>query len=190
MTTEELIKSFPTTGALLDGHFLLTSGRHSDKYFEKFALLSEPDVVKKMCASMADYFKNENVDIVVGAATGGIILAYEVGKNLDTRGIFSERVEEQMTLRRGFSLEKGQRVLLVDDVVTTGGSIFELIELVKSMGAVIVGIAVMFDRTGGEIDFGFPTCSLYSEVIESWEPIDCPQCKQGTPLTQRGRTGK
>ena len=190
MTGEELIKSFRTTGALLDGHFLLTSGRHSDKYFEKFALLCQPDVVEAVCAAMADHFKNENVDIVVGAATGGIILAYEVGKNLNTRGIFSERVEEQITFRRGFYLEKGQRVLLVDDVVTTGGSLFELIELVKSMGAVIVGIAVMFDRTGGEIDFGFPTCSLYSEVIESWEPNECPQCKQGTSLTQRGRTGK
>ncbi len=190
MTTEELIKSFRTTGALLDGHFLLTSGRHSDKYFEKFALLSEPDVVKRMCASMADYFKNEDVDIVVGAATGGIILAYEVGKNLDTRGIFSERIEEQMTFRRGFSLEKDQRVLLVDDVVTTGGSIFELIELVKSMEAVIVGIAVMFYRTDGEVNFAIPTHSLYAEVIDSWEPEDCPQCKQGIPLTHRGRTGK
>ena len=115
------------------------------------------------------------------------------------RGVFHRTMTLQLInhLRdRGLLLPDGDvdavnvRVLLVDDVVTTGGAIFELIELVKSMGAVIVGIAVMFDRTGEEIDFGFPTCSLYSEVIESWEPIDCPQCKQGTPLTQRGRTGK
>ena len=190
MNSENIIQNFRKSGALLDGHFLLTSGRHSDKYFEKFSLLSQPKIVEELCDSIARFFMDENVDIVVGAATGGIVLAYEVGKKLDTSGIFSERVDGIMTFKRGFSLSKGQRVLLVDDVVTTGGSVFELIKLVKTLEAKIVGIGIVFDRTGGEIDFGFPTCFLYSEVIESWEPIDCPQCKQGTPLTQRGRTGK
>ena len=165
MNSENTIQNFRKSGALLDGHFLLTSGRHSDKYFEKFSLLSQPKIVEKLCDSIAKYFKDEKVEIVVGAATGGIVLAYEVGKKIDTNGIFSERVDGIMTFKRGFSLSKGQRVLLVDDVVTTGGSVFELIKLVKTLEAKIVGIGIVFDRTGGEIDFGFPTCSLYSEVI-------------------------
>ena len=110
MNSEHNIQNFRKTGALLDGHFLLTSGRHSDKYFEKFSLLSQPKIVAELCDSIAKYFKDEKVEIVVGAATGGIVLAYELGKKLDTSGIFSERVDGIMTFKRGFSLSKGQRV--------------------------------------------------------------------------------
>ncbi len=190
MDNSGIISHFKSTGALLDGHFLLTSGKHSDKYFEKFILLSQPDAVEKLCESISDEFQQHDIEVVVGAATGGIILAYEMGKQLKTRGIFTERVNGKMEFRRGFSLEKRQRILLVDDVVTTGGSVFELIKLSDSKGADIIGIAVMFDRTDGEIDFGYPFFALHSEEIESWEQEECPQCLQGVPLTKRGRTGK
>ena len=181
---------FKNSGALIEGHFLLTSGRHSDKYFEKFTLLKQPKIVETLCNKMASAFQNQKVDLVIGAATGGIILAHEVAKNLDTNGIFAERVGGKMMFRRGFAIEKNQRVLLVDDVVTTGGSVFEMIDLVKSAGAEIIGIAVMFDRSGGKTNFGHPTVTLHSEKIESWVATDCPLCQKGIPLTQLGRTGK
>ncbi|SVC52568.1 uncharacterized protein METZ01_LOCUS305422, partial [marine metagenome] len=127
---------------------------------------------------------------VLGAATGGIILAYELGKQLKTKGIFAERVNGELEFRRGFSMGKDQRILLVDDVVTTGGSVFELISLTQSTGANITGIAVMFDRTNGEIDFGHPFFAIHSEKIESWEEGGCPQCMQQIPITKRGSTGK
>ena len=190
MDKPEIISYFKSTGALLEGHFLLTSGRHSNKYFEKFTLLSNPDVVDKLCKSIYSIYKHQEIDIVLGAATGGIILAYELGKQLNTKGIFAERVNGELEFRRGFSLGKDQRILLVDDVVTTGGSVFELISLTQSTGANIIGIAVMFDRTNGEIDFRYPFFALHSEKIESWEQEECPQCIQHIPLTKRGSTGK
>jgi len=190
MDKSEIISYFKSTGALLDGHFLLTSGRHSNKYFEKFTLLSNPNVVDNLCKSIYSIYKHQKIDIVLGAATGGIILAYELGKQLNTKGIFAERVNGELEFRRGFSLGKDQRILLVDDVVTTGGSVFELISLTQSTGANIIGIAVMFDRTNGEIDFRYPFFALHSEKIESWEEEDCPQCVQRIPLTKRGSTGK
>ena len=190
MDKSEIISYFKSTGALLDGHFLLTSGRHSNKYFEKFTLLSNPDVVDKLCKSIYSIYKDQKIDIVLGAATGGIILAYELGKQLRTKGIFAERVNGKLEFRRGFSLGKDQRILLVDDVVTTGGSVFELINLTETIGANIIGIAVMFDRTKGEIDFRYPLFALHSEKIESWKQEECPQCIQHIPLTKRGSTGK
>jgi len=186
----KIIEQFKNSGALLEGHFLLTSGRHSDKYFEKFTLLKQPSVVEILCAAMAKHYESQSVDIVVGAATGGIILAHEVAKQLGTSGIFAERVDSKMVFRRGFSVAKGQKVLLVDDVVTTGGSIFELIQLVQSAEAEIIGIVVMFDRSGGETNFGIPTVALHSETIESWKQEECPLCHNNIPMTQRGRTGK
>lgn len=190
MDKSGIISHFKSTGALLDGHFLLTSGKHSNKYFEKFTLLSQPESVKEICKSISEEYARMEIDMVVGAATGGIILAYEIGKQLNTKGIFAERLNGELQFRRGFSLDKGQRILLVDDVVTTGGSVIELIKLTKSTGAGIIGIAVMFDRTGGDIEFGYPFFALHSEKIESWEQGECPQCLQSVPLTKRGRTGK
>ena len=190
MPENKIISQFTSTGTLLEGHFLLTSGRHSNRYFEKFNLLSQPDAVSSLCESISKEFIQKNIEVVVGAATGGIILAYEIGKQLNTKGIFSERVNGNMKFRRGFSINEGQRVLLVDDVVTTGGSIFELIELVKIFKGNIIGIAVMFDRTNRGINFKYPYFPLHTEKMYSWEHEDCPQCKNGIPLTNRGRTGK
>ena len=190
MHENKLISSFISTGALLEGHFLLTSGRHSNKYFEKFNLLSQPNAVSSLCKTISRKFIKKNIDIVIGAATGGIILAFEIAKQLNTKGIFSERLDNKMVFRRGFSITKGQRVLLVDDVVTTGGSIFELIKLVEIYQANIVGISVMFDRTNGEINFNYPYFALHSEKIKSWNLEDCPQCKNDIPFTKRGMTGK
>ena len=190
MDKTEIISHFKSTGAFLDGHFLLTSGRHSNKYFEKFTLLSNPDVVDKLCKPIYSMYKHKKIDVVLGAATGGIILAYELGKQFNTKGFFAERVNGELKFRRGFTLRKDQKVLLVDDVVTTGGSVFELINLTKTTGANISGIAVMFDRANGEIDFGYPFFALHSEKIESWDQGECPQCMALIPLTKRGSTGK
>jgi len=190
MDNKELLSLYTSSGALLEGHFLLTSGRHSDKYFEKFKLLSQPEAVKSICTSIYNKFKINDVDLVVGAATGGIILAYEIGRQLGTKGVFAERVNGELIFRRGFVLEKRQRVLLVDDVLTTGGSLFELIKVTEFTGANIIGISVIFDRTGGEIEFDYPFHSVHSEKIKSWEQNNCPQCIQSVPITKRGSTGK
>lgn len=177
-------------GAILKGHFLLTSGRHSDTYVEKFKVLQYPLLTDKLCKEIAEYFENSKPHVVVGAATGGIILSYSVARFLATRSIFAERVENNLTFRRGFKIENGERVLVVDDVITTGGSIFELIDLVIKSGGVIMGIGALIDRSGGKIDFGLPFFSLVSLEIPSYEPAKCPQCAANIPLTARGRTGK
>jgi len=190
MTENQIISQFKSSNALLSGHFLLTSGRHSNQYFEKFTLLSQPNIVQNLCSNICDYYKNKQIEMVVGAATGGIILAFEIGKQLRTKGIFAERSNGELIFKRGFSIRENQKILLVDDVVTTGGSIFELMNLTQKTGAEIVGIAVMFDRTGGTLDFGYPFYALHSEKIKSWEQSDCPLCKQKVPFTKRGSTGK
>ncbi|MCD6205337.1 MAG: orotate phosphoribosyltransferase [Candidatus Marinimicrobia bacterium] len=190
MNYKSNIKILEDCGAILHGHFLLTSGRHSDTYVEKFKLLQYPLLTDKLCKAIADNFEESKPHVVVGAATGGIIISHGVGRFLSTRSIFAERVEKGLAFRRGFSIKKGERVLIVDDVVTTGGSIFELIDLVVVHGGVIMGIGTLIDRSGGKIDFGFPHFSLVSLDIPSYEPEKCPQCLQNIPLTSRGRTGK
>ncbi|MCD6440414.1 MAG: orotate phosphoribosyltransferase [Candidatus Marinimicrobia bacterium] len=177
-------------GAILHGHFLLTSGRHSETYVEKFKVLQFPLLTDKLCRAIADNFAESKPHVIVGAATGGIIISHGVGRLMSTRSIFAERVDKELIFRRGFSIKKGERVLIVDDVITTGGSIFELIDLVMHNGGVIMGIGALIDRSGGKIDFGFPFYSLVSLDIPSYEPAECPQCANGIPLTSRGRTGR
>lgn len=177
-------------GAILHGHFLLTSGRHSDTYVEKFKLLQYPLLTDKLCRAIAEKFEETKPHVVVGAATGGIIISHGVGRFLACRSIFAERVDKELAFRRGFAIEKGERVLIVDDVVTTGGSIFELIDLVVKSGGVIMGVGTLIDRSGGKIDFGFPHFAMVSLNIPSYEPDQCPLCARNIPLTARGRTGK
>ena len=145
MPENKIISQFTSTGTLLEGHFLLTSGRHSNKYFEKFNLLSQPDAVSSLCESISQEFIQKNIEVVVGAATGGIILAYEIGKQLNTKGIFSERVNGNMKFRRGFSINEGQRVVICDDLLATGGTAKAAAKLVEKIDGVVVGFAFIIE---------------------------------------------
>ena len=191
MTQEEVRALLVQTGAIMDGHFLLTSGLHSPHYVEKFNVLQHPAYTAQLCAAMAEKFKDAQIETVVGPVTGGILLAHETGKSLGTRAIFTERVDGKMTFRRGFSLRAGERVLIVEDIVTTGGSIKEVIEVVKAAGAVPVAVSMLVDRSGGKADFGdVPSTALLTMDVETYAPETCPLCAKGVPMTKRGRTGK
>lgn len=185
LSQERVLEIFKKSGALLHGHFKLTSGLHSNLYFEKFQVLQYPEYVEELCAELARRFKDDKVELVVGPTTGGVLLAYEVGKKLGTRGIFAEKSDEGgRVLKRNFRIEPGTRVLVVDDVLTTGGSVRDTIDVVKNNGGVLVGVGLLVDRTGGNTNFGVKTEALLSLVVDKWEPADCPQCKAGVPLTE------
>lgn len=184
---EDILKD---CGAILKGHFLLTSGLHSDTYVEKFKILQYPLLTDRLCKPIAKRFAKTKPNVVLGAATGGIIISHAVGRLLSTRSIFAERENGELALRRGFNIEKDEKVLIVDDIMTTGGSILELMDLVKNSGGLIVGIGVLVDRSGGEIDMGVPVFPLVTLDIPTYKPDECPLCKENMPLTSRGRTGK
>ena len=174
------------TGAILEGHFLLTSGLHSSLYVEKFQVLQYPEYTAKVCAALAEQFANENVELVIGPVTGGILLAHEVGKNLGTRAIFTERENGKMTLRRGFKIKPGERVLIVEDIVTTGGSVFEVLDVVRQHGGEPVGVGILVDRSGNNVDFGIPAKALLHLTVPTYRPDSCPLCAQGQEITKRG----
>jgi len=190
MESNKLLTLLQETGAMLDGHFLLTSGRHSNVYIEKFRVLEHPHALDDVCRAMAETVENQNAELVLGAAIGGILIAGGVGRHLAVKHIFSERVDGKMELRRGFSIIKGQRIIIVEDIITTGGSVFELIQLAKDYEAEIIHVVNLVDRSSGEVNFEVPTTALLTIPSESWEPEDCPLCQQGIAITQRGRTGK
>lgn len=183
-TVEEILKS---SEALLTGHFLLTSGRHAEKYMQCAKVLQYPKYTETLAKTLADNFKEDRVDIVISPAIGGMIIGYEIAKQLGVINLFTERVEGKMTLRRGFSIPKGARVVVAEDVITTGGSVQEVIDIVNESEAEVVGVAVLVDRTNGSIDFGTKLISAYSKNIISYEANNCPICKNGTlPLIKPG----
>ena len=159
-------------------------------YIEKFRVLENPAALNEVCRGMAEIVKDENIEMVLGAAIGGILIAGGVGRHLGVKHIFSERVNGQMVLRRGFAIEKGQRVVIVEDIITTGGSVVELIELAKDNDAEIVQVVNLVDRSSKGVNFGIPATALLTIPSESWEPENCTLCKKGMAITQRGRTGK
>jgi orotate phosphoribosyltransferase len=184
LSQEQVLQIFKDSGALLHGHFKLTSGMHSDTYFEKFQVLQYPKYVEQLCGELASRFVGDNIELVLGPTTGGVLLAYEIGKQLGTRGIFAERGECGRVLKRGFRIDPGTRVLVVDDILTTGGSVWDTIEIVKQNEAVLAGVGLLVDRSGGTIDFGVRTESLLSLNVVKYSPEDCPLCKQGIPLIE------
>jgi orotate phosphoribosyltransferase len=186
MNQQEILQLFKQSGALLNGHFKLTSGRHSDVYYEKFTLLKNPALSTQICKSMAEKLAPLGAETVVGPTTGGIIIAYDVARYLGVESLYAEAGETGRVFKRGFSLEPGQKVVIVDDVQTTGKSLFEVIDLVKSYDAKIVGVGVLLDRSGGAVKLDYPFFPLASVIAESWEPDKCPLCAKGQPLTQRG----
>ncbi len=186
MDSQEILRLFKESQALLTGHFLLTSGRHSDVYYEKFTLLKNPTICTRICEAMADAFRHSGAKTIVGPTTGGIIIAYDVARYLGIESIYAEQGDGGRVFKRGFSLEPGQKVVIVDDVLTTGKSVEEVIALVKSYNADIVGIGLLLDRSGGKVRFDYPVHSLATVSAESWEASSCPLCQKGMPLTQRG----
>lgn len=191
MTEKEVEDLLIETSAIMEGHFLLTSGLHSPRYVEKFNILQKPVYTEKLCRAMAEKFKDANIETVVGPVTGGILLAHETGKALGTRAIFTERENGKMTFRRGFTLHEGERVLIVEDIVTTGGSIREVIDVVKEHGGIPVAVSMLVDRSGGKATFGdVPSTALLHMDVQTYKPEECPLCKAGIPMTKRGRTGK
>lgn len=179
LSRKEAENIFTTTGALLEGHFLLTSGRHSNRYMQCAKVLQYPEYTEILARQLADEFRNDNIDVVVGPAMGGIIVSYEVARQLGVKSIFCEREGGVMALRRGFTISPGQRILVVEDVVTTGGSVKEVIEVVKNLRGEIAGVAVLVDRSGGQVDFGVKTKAVLILDITSYEPEDCPLCREG-----------
>lgn len=177
---------FQKAGALLKGHFLLTSGLHSPAYWEKFRILQFPGYTEQLCRMIADHFRRENVQVVAGPTTGGIILAFEVARQLGVRGIFAEKEDEERSFRRGFSIDPGERVLIVDDILTTGNSIHEVIAAVNKLDGSIVGIGVLVDRSGQAPDFGFPLFSCHRAATVTYRPEECPLCAAGVPLVKPG----
>ena len=188
--SSELAQLLKDNGVLLEGHFLLTSGRHSDRYFEKFRILERPQVCEEFAHRVADRFRDAGVTVVCGPTTGGIIIAYEVARQLGCRCVIAEKADQGRKIGRGFRLGAEDRVLVVDDVMTTGGSLVDTLNAVTEAGAPIAGIAVYIDRSGGVNRLNVPYYAVYAQTVETWEPADCPLCRDEVPLTAPGRSGK
>ena len=178
---------FVKAGAVLKGHFLLASGLHSPVYWEKFRVLQFPAHVERLCGMITDHFRGEGIQVVAGPTTGGVILAFEVARQLGTRAIYAERAEpEGRMFRRGQSISPGERVLVVDDVMTAGGSVRDVIDAVRAAGGKVVGVGVLVDRARQPVYFGVPLYSCLRTVAETYPPEVCPQCAAGEPLVRPG----
>lgn len=180
ITRERIEQILKESGVLMEGHFLLTSGRHSNKYMQCARIFRHPKYSEELCAALAEQFSDEKIDVVIGPAMGAVQMAYEVSRAVGCENFFTERDEEgKMTLRRGCVITPGMRCLLVEDVVTTGGSVKEVQKLVEAAGGVVVGIGSLVDRSNGKVDFGVPFRSVYPVEVVSWDAAECPLCKEG-----------
>lgn len=191
MEAEEVIKRFRETGALLEGHFVLSSGLHSAVYLQCALVLQHPREAQEFGRRLAEHFRNENIQAVASPAIGGLIIGYEVARALDARFIWTERENGKMTLRRGFSIAPGERLLVVEDVVTTGGSTRETVEALQASGASVVAAASIIDRSLGKADVGVPRMALATLDVPSVAPSVCDACKRGeTPIKPGSRKGR
>lgn len=181
-----ILKIFKETGALLEGHFILTSGLHSAAYFQCARVFQHPRHAEALARDIADHFRPESVDVVVSPAVGGIVLGQEVARLLPARAIFTERVEGRMALRRGFEISKGERALVAEDVTTTGGSVAEVIDVAREAGAVVVAVTAVVDRSSGRARFGVPYFSLVQMDVVNYDPADCPLCRAGSAAVKPG----
>ena len=186
MQDKDIIEVFKKTGALLEGHFVLTSGFHSPHYFQCAKVLQYPEYNTQLAALVAGHFREKKIDVVVTPAVGGIVFGTEVGRQLNARSIFSERENGVMKLRRGFELSKGENVLVCEDVVTTGGSVMEVIELVKESGANLCGVGFIIDRSGGTVDFGTEQFSLAKFEVVKFAESEIPEWLANIPVTKPG----
>jgi len=177
---------FRRTGVLREGHFLLTSGLHSAVYWEKFSILQYPEYAGIVCSMIAAHFRDRKPSVVVGPTTGGIILSFETARQLGVRGIFAEKEGATRALRRDFAVAPGEKVLLVDDILTTGKSLIETLDAVHRVGGDVVGIGVMVDRSETPLDFGVELYSCLRAPAVNYKPEDCPLCAAGVPVKKPG----
>jgi len=184
---ENIEEIFEKSGAILKGHFLLTSGLHSPVYWEKFKVLQFPNYTEPLCRMIAGHFREQKIQVVAGPTTGGIIIAFEVARQLGVRGIFAEKEgEKERAFRRGFTINPGERVLIVDDILTTGSSIRQVIAAVNRLGGIIMGVGVLVDRSEQRIEFGVPVFSCHRAETITYQPQDCPLCAAKIPLVKPG----
>jgi orotate phosphoribosyltransferase len=180
------LDTFKEIGMLREGHFELTSGLHSGKYFEKFRLLEFPEIATRVCKEIAEHFRSLECVTVAGPTTGGIIIAYEVARQLGKRCIFAEKTDDGRGFRRGFQIAQGEKILVVDDILTTGGSLVQTIDAIKKRGGVVAGLGVIVDRSEKDIDLHVPVFSVHREQVKNWQPSECPLCKDGVELSKPG----
>ncbi|MDR0398569.1 MAG: orotate phosphoribosyltransferase [Endomicrobium sp.] len=188
MLQEDVRELFKRNNALLNGHFKLSSGLHSDTYFQSALILQHPKEAERLGEDLAKKIKENNikVDVVVSPAIGGIVIGQEMGRALSVRAIFTERVDGKVLLRRGFSVSANEKVLVVEDVITTGLSTREVIETLKANSAQVVAVVSLVDRSAGKVDFGVPKFSLLSLEVKSYKEEDCPMCKEGSIAVKPG----
>ena len=186
--TEEVMKKFEQAGAIQKGHFKLTSGVHSDTYIQCAQVMQHPEFMHNLCSELGRKFRGDDVDVIVGPAIGGIIMAHVMARVLGpwVRAIFTERENGKMTLRRSFEIREGEKVLVVEDVTTTGSSVREVMDIVKLRQGKVVGVGVLIDRSGGRVDFGVKTKKLLTIDIKTYLPEECPLCKKGIPVVKPG----
>ncbi len=186
MKPDEVINAFRETDALLEGHFQLTSGLHSTVYLQCARVLQHPQKAELFGQAIADQFKGKGIELVASPAIGGIVIGHEVARALGARFIWTEREAGKMTLRRGFTVKPGEKTLVVEDVVTTGGSTRETIESLQQAGADVLAAASIIDRSGGDADVGVPRVALASLKVLAVEPSDCDACRLGNPVVKPG----
>ena len=186
MTKEEIINVFKDAKALLEGHFKLRSGLHSNRFFQAALLLQYPDVAEKICVELAAKFKDADIQCVISPAVGGLIVGQEVARALGVRAIFADKVNDELVLKRGFKIAPGERVLIAEDVITRGGRVQQTVDLVREHGGEVAGIAVIVDRSAGNAEFDIKHKALLELELETYEPATCPLCQSGKGIEQPG----
>ena len=180
------LEIFRQTGALLEGHFVLTSGRHSESYFQCARVLQYPEYLEKFSRKIMDHFSSEDIDTVISPAVGGIVIGTAVGQLMNKKTLFAEREKGQMVLRRGFSIKTGEKVLVVEDVITTGGSVKEVMDLVEANGGLVVGVAVIVDRSNGKVVLHDNQFSIVPMEVKSYDESDIPDFLAKIPIQKPG----
>ncbi len=186
MKQEEVVQICLDAGALLEGHFKLRSGLHSNRFFQAALLLQWPDRAETVCKALAEKFKNTEIDCVISPAVGGLIVGQEVARALGVRAIFADKENDELILKRGFKIKPGEKVLVAEDVITRGGRVQQTVDLVRSLGGEVAGIAVIVDRSGGQASFDVEHQSLLKLELETWDPEVCPLCAEGKEIERPG----
>jgi orotate phosphoribosyltransferase len=189
MKEAELLDLMTELGALQKGHFLLSSGLHSDTYFQCARILQFPELAREIGHRLAQHFEASQIDLVVSPALGGILIGHEVARALGRRFVFTERVDRQMTLRRGFAIQKGEKALIVEDVVTRGTSVREVADVITGQDGAVHGLAAIIDRTSGTAELPVPLTSLARVEVATYEPGNCPLCSAGSEAVKPGSRG-